>query len=91
VESVKARNFEIPGCGGFQLSQFALELEDYYQIGKEITVFSNTDDLVKQVEYYLRFGNEREKIRKNGYLRTREHTYDLRLNKILKSLELNQV
>lgn len=86
VETIKARNFEIPGCGGFQLSQFALEIEDFYQIGKEISVFSNIDDLVTQINYYLKYNETREKIRKAGYLRTREHTYHARINEIIKSL-----
>lgn len=86
VETVKARNFEIPGCGGFQLSQFALEIEDYYQIGKEISVFSNIEDLKNQINYYLMYDSSREEIRNNGYERTAEHTYEKRINKIFKSL-----
>jgi spore maturation protein CgeB len=85
VETVKARNFEIPGCGGFQLSQYALEIEDYYQIGKEISVFSNIDDLKKQINYYLFFNKEREHIRNEGYNRTSGHTYINRFNKMISS------
>jgi spore maturation protein CgeB len=86
VETIKARNFEIPGCGGFQLSQYALELEDYYQIGKEISVFSNIDDLKKQINYYLIFNEAREEIRNKGYQQTKEQTYHTRISKILNSL-----
>jgi len=86
VETIKARNFEIPGCGGFQLSQFALEIEDYYRIGKEISIFSNIEELKKQIDYYLLFQEEREQIRNSGYLRTNQQTYDKRINKILQSL-----
>lgn len=86
VETIKARNFEIPGCGGFQLSQFALEIEDYYQIGTEIAIYSNIEDLVKQVTYYLGHTENREMIRENGHLRTREHTYSKRISEVLKSI-----
>ena len=89
VETIKARNFEIPGCGGFELSQFALEIEDYYHIGKEIAVFSNIDDLTKQINYYLRFNEERENIRTNGYKRTINQTYESRINCILKLIQNN--
>jgi spore maturation protein CgeB len=86
VESIKARNFEISGCGGFQLSQFALEIEDFYNIGKEISVFVNVEDLLKQINYYLFSYEEREKIRIAGHLRTKEHTYNLRIKQVLNSL-----
>jgi spore maturation protein CgeB len=90
VETIKARNFEISGCGGFQLSQFALEIEDYFQIGREISIFSNLDELKRQIIYYLKFSEEREKIRNNGYNRCIEHTYDIRIRNILNSLILNK-
>lgn len=89
VETIKARNFEIPGCGGFQLSQFALEIEDYYHIGKEISVFSNIDELKKQINYYLCCNEERENIRTNGNKRTIDETYENRINCILKFIQKN--
>ena len=76
VEQLKARNYEIAGCGGFQLSQYALELEDYFDIGKEIAIFTNISELEKQVRYYLEEENKREEISYRGYLRAQEYSYD---------------
>jgi len=87
VEQIKARNFEIPGFGGFQLSQYALEIEDYYEIGKEIAIFSNIDELKRSVSYYLNNDIERINISKNGYLKTQGNTYDKRINKILNEVK----
>lgn len=86
VEQIKARNFEIPAFGGFQLSQYCLEIEDYFEIGREIAIFSNVDDLVKQLGYYLSHDSEREAIRRAGYLRARDYTYDNRMREILNEI-----
>lgn len=86
VEQIKARNFEIPGFGGFQLSQYALEIEDYYVIGKEIAVFSTLEELKKQIDYYLQNEIERKSIVKAGYDRTKEYTYEKRFRKIFEEV-----
>jgi spore maturation protein CgeB len=83
VEQIKARNFEIPAAGGFQISQFALEVEDYFVPGKEIILFSKLDELVRLVRYYLQNESEREQIRLAGYLRASSHTYENRLKEVL--------
>lgn len=87
IEQMKARNFEIPGFGGFQLSQFSLEIEDYYKIGEEIALFSNVADLERQILYFLASEDEREQIRSKGYLRTSEHTYEKRLKAVFAQIK----
>ena len=42
-EQIKARNFEIPGFGGFQLSQYSLGLEDFYDIDRVYSKATNTE------------------------------------------------
>ena len=86
VEQIKARNFEIPGFGGFELTQYALQLEDYYLIGSEIAVFSGLDDMIRQVQYYLVETVKRKKICNAGYLRTREYSYKTRFKHIFKEI-----
>jgi len=85
-EQIKARNFEIPGCGGFQLTNYVLSLEDYYDIGKEIIVYANIDDLKSQLEYYLIHEEEREQIKKAGHARSRNYTYEDRLKSIISDI-----
>jgi spore maturation protein CgeB len=86
VEQIKARNFEIPGFGGFELTQYALGLEDYYNIGKEIAVFSNPDELKKQVAYYLNNPKEREEMKRRGVKRTQEYNYKNRLSDVFREV-----
>lgn len=86
IEQIKARNFEIPGNFGFQLSQYALEIEDYYNIGKEIAVFSSIDELFLQVEYYLKNDSIRKDITKQGFKRTKNYTYSNRLKDVFERI-----
>jgi len=88
-KQIKARNFEIPGCGGFLLSEYVDYLEDYYKIDKEIVCFNTIPELIEKIKYYLRHDKEREAITKAGYERTiRDHTYEKRFNKIFKIIGL---
>ncbi|MBP9673643.1 MAG: glycosyltransferase [Bacteriovoracaceae bacterium] len=88
-EQIKARNFEIPYYGGFQLTSFALGLEDYFDLGKEIAVFGNADEVDILISYYLKNEQEREAIRNLGHQRAiREHGYLQRLKLILSELNI---
>ncbi len=88
-EQIKGRSFEIPGCGGFQLSGSAEDLDNYYEIGKEIVCFEDVDDLREKIYYYLSNEDERTTIAQAGYQRTlREHTYAHRFADIFEKLGL---
>lgn len=83
-EQIKARHFEIPAFGGFQLSNYVPFLEDYLDIGKEIAVYNTIDDLERMIKYYLGNESERKKIMINGYKKTcKADTYYHRLNEII--------
>ncbi|HEX4645543.1 MAG TPA: glycosyltransferase [Verrucomicrobiae bacterium] len=86
---IKGRNFEIPGCGGFLLTDHADNLEDYYVPGREIALFESVDDLVDKVRYYLAHDSERAGIAEAGYSRTlREHSYEQRFSEIFARMGL---
>jgi len=81
---IKARTFEVPGAGGFLLTEYAPGLEQFYRVGKEIAVFHNMEELERQIRYYLAHPDERDAIAKAGYERTlRDHTYDIRLKQVI--------
>ncbi len=90
IEQMKARNFEISGCGGFQLSQYCLDLESYYKIGEEIAIFSNIDELERLIRYYLSNASEREQMKDRAYVRTRYHTYANRFKEIAEYMIKNK-
>ena len=86
---IKGRNFEVPGCQTFFLSEYVPHLEDYYEVGKEIECFKNIPELIEKIKYYLEHQQEREKIAKAGYERTiRDHTFEKRFNEIFKIMGL---
>ena len=81
---IKGRNFEVPACGGFLLTQAAEDLYRYYEYGKEIAVFQTEAELIEKVRYYLAHDFERTQIAASGYNRTiREHTWEKRFQDII--------
>ena len=85
-EQIKARNFEIPANYGFQITKYAIGLEDYYNIGKEIIVFNSLKELKLLCEHYLSNENERRKILNESHKKTLSHTYIHRLKKIINDI-----
>jgi spore maturation protein CgeB len=80
---IKGRNFEVPGCGGFILTERVPHLERYFELGREVAVYDSTDDLIEQVGYWLANEDERAAVAEAGYQRVlAEHTYDHRFNQI---------
>ena len=89
ADQIKGRNFEVPGCGGFLLTGRADNLDDYYDIGKEVACFDDVDDLIDKIRYYLKHEDERVTIARAGYERTlQEHTYVHRFTDIFKRIGL---
>ena len=87
VEQIKARNFEIPAFGGFQLTNYSLSLEEYFEIGNEVSIYTSYEDLVSQIEYFLENESQRKEIMINGYRRAiEEHTYKNRLKDIFNKI-----
>jgi len=86
---IKGRSFEVPGCGGFLLSDPAEDLASYYAAGREVALFGGTEDLVRQAVHYLRHEEERAAIARAGHERTvREHTYVHRFCDIFRAIGL---
>lgn len=84
AEQIKARNFEIPLAGGFQLTNYVPGLERYFKIGDEAAGYTTPGDCVRQISYYLSNADERCKIAEAGYSRSlNEHTYLRRFERIL--------
>jgi spore maturation protein CgeB len=80
-----SRTFEIPACGGFQLSERTDEVLSFYNEGKEIECFESIDELKEKARYYLSHEAERQRIASAGLVRTKHSAYSYtdRLNTIL--------
>jgi len=82
-DQIKGRNFEVPGCGGFLLTQRVPHLERYFVAGEEIGVFEDEDDLIPQIRHWLEHPDERAAVAEAGCRRVlAEHTYDHRFEEI---------
>ena len=85
----KARNFEIPVQGGFQLTDYVPTIEDYFYIGKELICYNSIDEAENLVNYYLKHDKERENIKIKGVQKAREHhTFKHRVVSYMRELEL---
>ncbi|MFH0997438.1 MAG: glycosyltransferase [Pseudomonadota bacterium] len=81
---IKARTFEVPGAGGFLLTEPAPYLDNWYIPDQEIVVFQSDRDLVQKIKYYLSHPAIRDRIAAAGFERTcNDHTYEKRLQLVL--------
>ena len=86
---IKGRNFEVPGCGGFLLTERVPHLERYFDLDREVAVFDGREDILLRVRYWLENEDERRTIAEAGYRRVlAEHTYDHRFAAIFAELGL---
>ena len=83
-KQIKARTFEVPGAGGFLLTDSAPGIETVYRIGQEIDVYDGHTELQRKIEYYLEHPEQRDRVAVAGYGRTKtSHTYEQRLRGLL--------
>jgi spore maturation protein CgeB len=86
---IKGRNFEVPGCGGFLLTERVPHLDLYFELDREVAVFDGIADLLEKVRYWLEHDAERQQVADAGYRRVMaEHTYDHRFAAIFGELGL---
>ena len=61
------RLFETTGVGAFSLVEWKpVNLDEYFESGKEIETFRSKGELIEKIHYYLAHSNERETIAKRG-------------------------
>jgi spore maturation protein CgeB len=86
---IKGRNFEVPGCGGFLLTERVPHLERYFELDREVAMFDGVDDLIDKARYWMEHDDERQRVADAGYRRVlSEHTYDHRFAAIFEDLGL---
>jgi spore maturation protein CgeB len=87
---IKGRTFEVPGSGGFLLTEAVPHLDEYFVPGREIGVFTDTSDLIEQVGHWLGNPVQRSAVADAGYRRAlAEHTYDHRFATIFAAAGLS--
>ena len=91
ADDINYRTFETTGCGTFLITNYTPGLEKLFDIGKEIVVYNDLNDLDNKVKYYLENEEEREKIANAGYERSKkDHTYFERAKMLIDIIKNNR-
>lgn len=81
---IPLRAMDIMGCGGFLLTNYQADFEDFFEAGVDYVYYTDNQDLLYKVDYYLEHEEERKQIARNGYEKVRKyHTYAHRIASIL--------
>jgi len=81
---INLRLFETLAAGGFLLTDYCEEIEDLFEIGKEIEVFRSSSELVDKVRYYLENDEKRLSIARLGHERfLKNHTWRNRVEQFI--------
>lgn len=84
---LKGRDFEVPMSGGLYLTQYHPELENVYDIGKEILCYRDLDDLAEKIRFCLLNPGEAARIREAGHRRAlQEHTWKMRFETAFRAI-----
>jgi spore maturation protein CgeB len=86
---LRLRDFEAPMSGALYLTERQDELAEYFEIGKEVLAYTDRDDLLEQVRFYLNHPEQAEQIRAAAVARSRrEHTWQHRFTDLFAALGL---
>lgn len=89
ILQVRLRDFEVPMSGGFYMVEYMEELEEFFEIGREIVCYNDRADLADKIRYYLAHDGEREAIQWAGHRRClRDHTWQKRFETAFKKMGL---
>lgn len=81
------RVWDVLGCGGFLISNYQAEIPEYFEIGKDLEVYEDINDLIAKTDYYLHHDAERIEIALNGFEKVAKyHTYEMRLTEMIRIL-----
>lgn len=83
-QSINNRTFDIASSGSFQLIEYKPDLSLHFTDGKDIVSFTNNEELLEKVNYYIGHAKERNEV----YEKTREnvlnnHTFQHRINEMI--------
>jgi spore maturation protein CgeB len=89
ITQIRLRDFEAIMCGAFHITEYMPELEEFFEVGKEIICYTDPDDLVEKCKYYLAHEAERERIRQAGRRRAvNDHSWHRRFETVFRQLGL---
>jgi spore maturation protein CgeB len=89
IPHVRLRDFEAPMCRTCYVTGHTDELQEFYELGKEIEVYLTPEEMVEKTKFYLAHPVAAEKLREAGYQRARrDHTWSRRFQQLFLSIGL---
>jgi len=67
IKQPKARAHEIALLNTFVLAEYVPGIEEFFEIGEEIDIFHNKNELLEKIKYYLEHGLKREQMANKGF------------------------
>lgn len=90
IPHVRLRDFEAPMSRTCYLTGYTEEIEEFYELGKEIDTYSSLDELIDKTKYYLEHPSAAESLRSSGYERAlQDHTWVRRFQQLFKAIGLS--
>lgn len=81
---ISLRLLDIMGAGGFVLSNYQIELSEYFENEKEVVMYESIEDAYEKASFYIKHDDLRKKIAVNGYNKVRDNfSYEQMINKML--------
>lgn len=85
--AMNLRLFEVPAAGGFLLTDWVAEIDDWFEDGRDLVCWRDPSELPELINYYLANSKERQRIAHRGYTRVvAEHSYLQRARTLLQHL-----
>lgn len=89
---IPLRVMEIMGSGGFVISNYQEDIYEHFVPDEDIVIYTDYNDLMRKVDYYLEHEEERKQIAKSGYEKVKKyHTYKHRIDQILETINEIQI
>lgn len=87
-KGVNQRVFDVPGSGGFLLTDYQEDLEILFDTKKEVAFFKSKEEMISQIDFYLRNESLRNRTISNCLERIRkEHTLQHRFINLYKKVK----
>jgi spore maturation protein CgeB len=87
IRQVHLRDFEAPMSGALYFVERQDELEDFYELEREIVTYSSREELLEKVRFYLGHPKEAERVRRAGHERARrDHTWRRRFGQLFEEI-----
>ncbi len=84
---IPLRAMDIMGAGGFLLTNYQSDMDEFFTAGQDYVWYDGKDDLLSKCEYFLTHEKDRTEIAHNGHAAiSSAHTYEIRLQQMLESV-----